>query len=800
MTALLAAEAQPGGNLFPRAMQDLVAESSVEAKSANIEESRLPQVHALNCIKEIFTTSKLSVASEPYIGQGLELAARMLNSDIWPIRNCSLMLFKALIERLLGSDEAQDWKERERAKTSRFSYDFFPSLPQMLSDLIDPNGPLKKSMTSTSVNSSPFDLHGAEGVFPALQILRQARPPQPHLNIIQKAVTSLLSSPHWHLRDMAARTAVSIRSTSELNAASAALLATVPASTDQQHGTLLTVKYMHNKLLRDARVLPTESFGAVMISLSSHANDWYVPSDCPFVRSAFLDIVAVCGMTMLRRLDTLSMLPVWQQLAASVSIGPDYALGVNDQPGDSLFHTSLAQVFFIDRVIMRDDCLDTAFSEDYQGIDEALMLLADDDADTCCAALETLDKIINLQPTSELAIPLSLVVAAIHKVVLQATDPEVISKAQAVLASALQDGELETEFFSAITTDQLLLTLEKLEFQCLNGPPSNMQSALHLLGFFLDHAYANLPAQRSAILSATARYVRLLRMTIIDTNPFDTRFAAAQSLTTLSHIYTASPTSASTGPLLLALSLTLYDLLNDDDEEIRDLTARTTNGFLRAQGQQHAPDTPPLPTTSRLATYLSTTFSPSSNLLSTALHRLTNTPPGGAPSLFSTPFSTTFAQQRQTDSSLFATEKQNLYFDPVLDAALWSSILSHCTTPPPPRSVAAHLAAWVLSALTVLTQTAEEEGDGALGWSSKSEVFALVWRVLGCARVLLKWGGVERGDVLVKLARFLEVGREKGVHGLVLQEGERILEREVLGRLGGFEREVRGWEGGLMEL
>ena len=48
----------------------------------NIEESRLPQVHALNCIKEIFTTSKLSVASEAYIAQGLELAGKTLNSNM----------------------------------------------------------------------------------------------------------------------------------------------------------------------------------------------------------------------------------------------------------------------------------------------------------------------------------------------------------------------------------------------------------------------------------------------------------------------------------------------------------------------------------------------------------------------------------------------------------------------------------------------------------------------------------------------------------------------------------------------
>lgn len=82
MTALLAAELQSGGPFFQRAMNDLVAETLVEAKSANIEESRLPQVHALNCIKEIFTTSRLSVASEAHIGQGLELAAKTLNSKM----------------------------------------------------------------------------------------------------------------------------------------------------------------------------------------------------------------------------------------------------------------------------------------------------------------------------------------------------------------------------------------------------------------------------------------------------------------------------------------------------------------------------------------------------------------------------------------------------------------------------------------------------------------------------------------------------------------------------------------------
>lgn len=79
MASITAADSS---KLFPRAMSDLMSEASTEAQSTNIEESRLPQVHALNCIKEFFTTSRLNIVSEAYMGQGLELAAKTLNSNM----------------------------------------------------------------------------------------------------------------------------------------------------------------------------------------------------------------------------------------------------------------------------------------------------------------------------------------------------------------------------------------------------------------------------------------------------------------------------------------------------------------------------------------------------------------------------------------------------------------------------------------------------------------------------------------------------------------------------------------------
>jgi hypothetical protein len=168
----------------------------------------------------------------------------------WPIRNCSLVLFKALIERLLGSDEAQDWKERDRTKTSKFSYQNYPGLVNTLSELLDPNGPLKNSMSTTVEGGSPLDLHGAEGVFPALQILRQAPPLEEERKAILELVLYLVGSPHWHLRDMAARTLASLYPPHDDITTITTLLSSIGAESNLKHGLLLTIKCILKRFLR----------------------------------------------------------------------------------------------------------------------------------------------------------------------------------------------------------------------------------------------------------------------------------------------------------------------------------------------------------------------------------------------------------------------------------------------------------------------------------------------------------------------------------------------------------------------
>jgi hypothetical protein len=69
------------------------------------------------------------------------------------------------------------------------------------------------------------------------------------------SVEKLLASPHWHLRDMAARTIVSLRSTHELSDSALRLLRVGHGTHNLQHGTLLTVKYTLRKLFADVESL-----------------------------------------------------------------------------------------------------------------------------------------------------------------------------------------------------------------------------------------------------------------------------------------------------------------------------------------------------------------------------------------------------------------------------------------------------------------------------------------------------------------------------------------------------------------
>ena len=58
-----------------------ISDTPVEA-IFSAEVTQLPQVHAMNCLKDIFTNTQLGPRTEPYIADTLEIAAGCLESDV----------------------------------------------------------------------------------------------------------------------------------------------------------------------------------------------------------------------------------------------------------------------------------------------------------------------------------------------------------------------------------------------------------------------------------------------------------------------------------------------------------------------------------------------------------------------------------------------------------------------------------------------------------------------------------------------------------------------------------------------
>ena len=72
--------ALPSTTFFDTAIQKVFMVARREPKPSEISETNLPQVHALNILKSVFTTTKLSATSEAYMVTGLEVAAASLQS------------------------------------------------------------------------------------------------------------------------------------------------------------------------------------------------------------------------------------------------------------------------------------------------------------------------------------------------------------------------------------------------------------------------------------------------------------------------------------------------------------------------------------------------------------------------------------------------------------------------------------------------------------------------------------------------------------------------------------------------
>jgi Putative death-receptor fusion protein (DUF2428) len=243
MTGILSAN--PGGAILPRAMQDLLDQAKPDDGKIPEYGEPIPQVHALNCLRAIFTSAALGPCSEKFVANGLDLSGKCLMSDFWPIRNCGLMLFRALIDRTLGSNDSNDSLKSSPKKMIAFSYSHYPSILKIIRRLLE---------TADEQLRSPAA--AIDSVFPALKIIQRAPPPKYVLDELRSSVLGLCGSSHWHVRDMAARTFSMLISEDEYVTVIKRLLDEKVAHQNQIHGYLMCVLHIIKRKVPN----PNDSF------------------------------------------------------------------------------------------------------------------------------------------------------------------------------------------------------------------------------------------------------------------------------------------------------------------------------------------------------------------------------------------------------------------------------------------------------------------------------------------------------------------------------------------------------------
>jgi hypothetical protein len=81
MTGIMSANAQIPA--FEDIMTDLISITRIPVKISETDQTNLPQVHAMNSLKEVFKSSILGKKAEGRLAECLELAADRLNSETY---------------------------------------------------------------------------------------------------------------------------------------------------------------------------------------------------------------------------------------------------------------------------------------------------------------------------------------------------------------------------------------------------------------------------------------------------------------------------------------------------------------------------------------------------------------------------------------------------------------------------------------------------------------------------------------------------------------------------------------------
>ncbi|KAF3909656.1 hypothetical protein AA313_de0207619 [Arthrobotrys entomopaga] len=272
-------------------------------------------------------------------------------------------------------------------------------------------------------------------------------------------------------------------------------------------------------------------------------------------------------------------------------------------------------------------------------------------------------------------------------------------------------------------------------------------------------------------------WIKELFKHIHDDMPFSSRIAALKSIEAASDLFNQSGAQGIINSALMPIWIILHKLLNDDDDDIRSLSADLTMKLLAVDTKSSTS----LQTERNLFSHLATINAASvPRVRQYLMDGILDTPIENPEYI-----KTQLIQANTPNTLLFKIEKQNLYRDDVRCMRYYLDVLS-LTDPRTEHEVESRLVRYVTVGVDTLWEIAQEyqvvqggepggvsidagklrAADGIMGWTTATEeIFVLGMRIANAFRLLMKWyAGTEKANqVEWKVKRFVNYGEREDV-------------------------------------
>lgn len=283
---VLASEIDPARPLLSSTFDRFVEIASMPPfPSTKGEKLDLPQVHALNCLKPLFTDARMSQVVVPFMGKGLELAVSCFGSDIWAIRNCGVMLFTALTNKLFGLRKSRN--DYTSGITTRSFFEKFAGVRAML----------LRNLQKKVDQLETGDAASVEMVYPALSLIARMEvdPGYGDMHDFLAPIMQCLHSRIWKVREMAARALTALISPSDVVDTIMRLLQTGIRKQNRLHGNLCAVRALLSRRVGQAVLETSEGhmvWKRISLVFANRFDELIENNPCAVTKAVMLQLLA----------------------------------------------------------------------------------------------------------------------------------------------------------------------------------------------------------------------------------------------------------------------------------------------------------------------------------------------------------------------------------------------------------------------------------------------------------------------------------------------------------------------------